>query len=141
MKMEKNGLMSERIQPTEDEILNEICVCVGSFKIPKTVGDVGILFNQINMPSNAEAHRVLRSSFEPYKNNVATLERKRKEWTETPHDHVIDPDARYVASQIIQHLHRELMFLEHERTMTGVESPKKITHRFAEALRSLGATF
>lgn len=134
--------MEKPVDAAEHEILDRICVCIGPFKIPKTVGDLGILLAQTEIPDNNAAHRVLLSEFAPYKKNIETLTAKHTEWAEAPHEHVIDPDTRYIASQVITFLAREIDIAQKERERETTQAVSKPTRsRFAAALQAMGVAF
>ncbi len=127
---------------TDEEVLDQICVCIGPFKIPKTVGDLGILLAQTAIPDNSAAHQTLLSAFEPYKRNIDTLRAKHAEWTDAPREQVIDPDTRYIASLVITFLSREIDFAQKQKQREITQAISKPTRsRFAAALQAMGIVF
>lgn len=135
--------MEKNADPVDDAVLNEICVCIGPFKIPKTVGDLGILLSQTDLPDHHAAHQGLLSSFEPYRRNVEQLRTRYAEYSQAQHECIIDGPMRYTASQVIAFLAREIEVLrmQREQEIAATVQKPKFRSRLAATLQPIGISF
>ncbi len=130
--------MSETNRCTEDEILDQVCILVGPFKIPKTIGDLRVLLKQAATAECDMPHKELLSQFPPYRANIGILEAKSSELASMPPEHIIDPDTRYAASQMIRHLWSEVSFHK-QKSSEATTKPRRFD--FAQRLKNLAPFF
>ncbi|MSR67258.1 hypothetical protein EXS65_00300 [Candidatus Peribacteria bacterium] len=130
--------MTREAVSTDDEILDQVCILVGPFKIPKTIGDLRVLLKQAATAECDTPHKELLSLFPPYRANIGILEAKSSELASMPPEHIIDPDTRYAASQMIRHLWSEISFHK-QKSLEATTKPTRVG--FKQRLRDLAAAF
>lgn len=140
-KIQNNEIM-ERAMISNAEILSQICVLVGPFKVPQTFGDLHVFLEQTTMSEYRAVHEKLLNESASYRDAIENLRKVSAASTNAQHEENILPDIRYIAGQAIDMLWREIQYLRKVIVFSAAPVEQQtIRQRIRTALQNLSASF